>query len=50
MHCVRFSLSEENKEKQKEIEAICAPIIKKVYEGAGAGGEAPGGGEAHDEL
>merc|ERR1711988_160204 len=46
--------AEEIKEKQKEIEGICSPIIQKYYQG-GAGG---GGGdddeddddEAHDEL
>merc|ERR1712014_561649 len=47
--------AEEVKEKHKEIEGICAPIISKYYQGGGgAGGE--GGGEdedeeeAHDEL
>merc|ERR1712156_741449 len=45
--------AEEIKEKQKEIEGICAPIVSKYY---GAGGGAGGGGgeeeedEAHDEL
>ena len=49
--------SEEIKEKHKEIEGICAPIISKHY---GAGGGAGGAGgdddddddddEAHDEL
>merc|ERR550537_1642875 len=46
--------AEEIKEKHKEIEGICAPIISKYY---GAGGGAGGGGgeedeeeEAHDEL
>merc|ERR1711869_49795 len=29
---------EEIKEKQKEIEGICSPIIQKYYQGAGAGG------------
>merc|ERR1712185_620405 len=45
--------AEEIKEKHKEIEGICAPIVSKYY-GAGGGG---GGGaaeddeeEAHDEL
>merc|ERR1712186_77415 len=46
--------AEEIKEKQKEVEGICAPIVSKYY-GAGGGG---GGGmgeeedeeEAHDEL
>merc|ERR1711924_170756 len=45
--------AEEIKEKHKEIEGICAPIVSKYY-GGGAGGA--GGGdeeeedEAHDEL
>merc|ERR1712086_1074560 len=45
--------SEEIKEKHKEVEGICAPIISKYY---GAGGGEGGGGaeededEAHDEL
>ena len=29
--------TEEIKEKQKEIEGICSPIIQKYYQGAGAG-------------
>merc|ERR1712128_104243 len=46
--------AEEVKEKHKEIEGICAPIISKYY-GAGGGGDGAGGGEddeeeAHDEL
>merc|ERR1712057_58829 len=45
--------AEEIKEKQKEVEGICAPIISKYYGAAGGGGG--GGGEedeeeAHDEL
>merc|ERR1711865_671216 len=46
---------DEIKEKQKEVEAICAPIVSKYYQ-AGGGGEGGGGGdeededEAHDEL
>merc|ERR1711869_27474 len=45
--------AEEIKEKHKEIEGICAPIVSKYYGGGGGGGE--GGGdededEAHDEL
>merc|ERR1711879_1046065 len=46
--------AEEIKEKHKEVEGICAPIISKYY-GAG-GGDGGGGGaeedeeEAHDEL
>merc|ERR1711903_382434 len=44
--------SEEIKEKHKEVEGICAPIISKYYGAAGGGGG--GGGdedeeEAHDE-
>ena len=34
--------------KQKEIEAISNPIMRKMYEGAGAGGEGGGGGEDFD--
>merc|ERR1712026_391154 len=46
--------AEEIKEKHKEIEGICAPIVSKYY-GAGGGGGGGGGGdededEAHDEL
>merc|ERR1711907_341597 len=45
--------SEEIKEKHKEVEGICAPIISKYYGASGGGGG--GGGdedeeEAHDEL
>merc|ERR1740125_50426 len=45
--------AEEIKEKQKEVEGICAPIVSKYYGQGGAGGE--GGAdedeeEAHDEL
>jgi len=44
--------AEEIKEKQKEVEGICAPIVSKYYQAGGGGG---GGGEedeeeAHDEL
>jgi len=44
--------AEEIKEKQKEVEGICAPIVSKYYQGGGGGG---GGSdededEAHDEL
>merc|ERR1739845_306229 len=45
---------EEIKEKQKEVEGICAPIVSKYYQAGGGGGG--GGGmeededEAHDEL
>merc|ERR1712084_14606 len=46
--------AEEIKEKHKEIEGICAPIVSKYY-GAGGGGGGGGGAEedeeeAHDEL
>merc|ERR1712064_133986 len=46
--------AEEIKEKHKEIEGICAPIVSKYY-GAGGGGGAGGADEdeeeeAHDEL
>merc|ERR1711941_148302 len=47
--------AEEIKEKHKEVEGICAPIVSKYY-GAGGGGGAGGAGgeeeeeEAHDEL
>merc|ERR1711862_12746 len=45
--------AEEIKEKQKEIEGICAPIVSKYY-GQGGGGGGEGGEEdeeeAHDEL
>merc|ERR1712217_913778 len=46
--------AEEIKEKQKEVEGICAPIVSKYYN-AGGGGGGDGGGEedeeeAHDEL
>merc|ERR1711887_446928 len=46
--------AEEIKEKQKEIEGICSPIIQKYYQGGagGAGGddEEDDDDEAHDEL
>merc|ERR1711912_87605 len=47
--------AEEVKEKHKEVEGICAPIISKYYgAGGGGGGDGAGGGEeeeeAHDEL
>merc|ERR1712118_469984 len=46
--------AEEIKEKHKEIEGICAPIVSKYY-GGGGGGEGGASGEddqeeAHDEL
>merc|ERR1712138_306371 len=46
--------AEEIKEKHKEIEGICAPIISKYYAAGGGAGGASGGEEeeeeAHDEL
>jgi len=46
--------SEEIKEKHKEVEGICAPIISKYYGAAGGGAGGAGGDEdeeeAHDEL
>merc|ERR1712216_276478 len=46
--------AEEVKEKHKEIEGICAPIISKYYQAGGGGGGGAGGEEdeeeAHDEL
>merc|ERR1719271_1170520 len=45
--------AEEIKEKHKEIEGICAPIVSKYYgggAGGGAGGEEEEEDEAHDEL
>merc|ERR1712195_336503 len=46
--------AEEIKEKQKEIEGICAPIVSKYYGQGGGGGGGEGGEEdeeeAHDEL
>merc|ERR1712190_718833 len=45
--------AEEIKEKQKEVEGICAPIVSKYYgQGGGGGGEAgeEEEDEAHDEL
>jgi heat shock protein 5 len=47
--------AEEIKEKHKEVEGVCAPIISKYYQGGG-GGEGGAGGDdddeddAHDEL
>merc|ERR1711881_201219 len=38
--------SEEIKEKQKEVEGICAPIVSKYYSGGAGGG---GGGEDEEE-
>merc|ERR1711939_480813 len=45
--------AEEIKEKQKEIEGICSPIIQKYYQGGaggGAGDDDEDDDEAHDEL
>merc|ERR1712146_561405 len=46
--------AEDIKEKHKEVEGICAPIISKYYGQGGAGGGTGGGDEdeeeAHDEL
>jgi len=46
--------AEEIKEKHKEVESVCAPIISKHYQG-GSGDQGDNGGddeddEAHDEL
>ncbi len=49
------SNAEDIKDKHKEIEGICAPVVSKYYQG-GAGGAGAGGAgegdddEAHDEL
>eukprot|EP00435_Cladocopium_sp_Y103_P015621 s3418_g3.t2 len=44
--------AEEIKEKHKEVEGICAPIVSKYYGGGGAGGAGAEDDEeeAHDEL
>merc|ERR1712036_95294 len=44
--------AEEIKEKQKEVEGICAPIVSKYYSGGagGGGGEEEEEEDAHDEL
>ena len=45
--------AEEVKEKHKEVEGICAPILLKYYLGGGGGGDAGSAvddEEAHDEL
>merc|ERR1711920_519166 len=47
--------AEDIKEKHKEIEGICAPVISKYYGAGGAGGAGAGGDdddddETHDEL
>lgn len=49
MKYVKCCCSDDIKEKHKEIEGICMPIIQKVYGASGAGG-APEGDFAHDEL
>merc|ERR1712093_480521 len=44
--------AEEIKEKHKEVEGICAPIVSKYYQGGGGGGggAAEEDDDAHDEL
>merc|ERR1711896_50428 len=44
--------AEEIKEKQKEVEGVCAPIISKYYQAGGGGGgmDEEDDEEAHDEL
>merc|ERR1711916_426840 len=45
--------AEEIKEKQKEVEGICAPIVSKYYQAGGGGGggmDEEDDEEAHDEL
>jgi heat shock protein 5 len=45
--------ADEIKEKHKEVEGVCAPIISKHYQGGASGGDDAGGDdddEAHDEL
>merc|ERR1719359_1668615 len=45
--------AEEIKEKHKEVEGICAPIVSKYHQGGGGGGDTGGEeeeDEAHDEL
>merc|ERR1712006_13452 len=45
--------AEEIKEKQKEIEGICSPIIQEYYQGGAGGGaddDEDDDDEAHDEL
>merc|ERR1711975_13442 len=47
-------MDEDTKEKQKEIEGICSPIIQKYYQGGAGGGgdddDDDDDDEAHDEL
>merc|ERR1719453_176023 len=50
---IREADAEEIKEKQKEIEGICSPIIQKYYQGGAGGGaddDEDDDDEAHDEL
>jgi heat shock protein 5 len=42
--------SEEIKEKQKDVESVCAPIISKYYQTGGGDGMDEDDEEAHDEL
>merc|ERR1712224_1151611 len=44
--------AEEIKEKHKEVEGICAPIVSKYYQGGGgdSGSDDDDDDEAHDEL
>lgn len=43
--------AEEIKEKQKEVEGVCSPIMQKIYGGAGgAGGDDGDDEDDHDEL
>merc|ERR1711871_1326575 len=42
--------AEEIKEKQKEVEGICAPIVSKYYSGGAGGGEEEEEEDSHDEL
>jgi len=42
--------AEDLKEKHKEIESTCAPIISKHYQGGAAGGDEEDDEEIHDEL
>merc|ERR1711920_1126579 len=42
--------AEEIKEKHKEVEGICAPIVSKYYGAGGGGGGGDGGEEDEDEA
>jgi len=45
--------AEEIKDKHKEVEGVCAPIVSKYYQGGGGGGAGAADEEeddAHDEL